>query len=292
MLRPWVIACVVAALVLGAALFSMMNRDLVACRNDLVEVPEPEGWRAWPILPDLGGYRIESEPGACVGHGLQCGMIETELRNASLCPRGGVSLDGWFDGNIYQSPSEIALRESNGTFVAAGHSGMSPSDEERFVIAFRPRTGPPHLVFQHLRVAGACLVLALALLRLLAGGFKARRLVRRAADYRDATRYKPGQRDESGTITFADGSPPVASTGGRGPVLVRVTGVSRGSYRVAEKTSAAEIVPGDVLMLCRELAEHERDELRRAFRTAVAIAVLLLVVAMAVSFFDALKNIS
>ncbi len=31
-----------------------------------------------------------------------------------------MSLDTWFNGSIYQNESDIALRESNGTFVASG----------------------------------------------------------------------------------------------------------------------------------------------------------------------------
>jgi hypothetical protein len=67
---------------------------------------------------------------------------------------------------------------------------------------------------------------------------------------------------------------------------VRVTGVTPGSYRVAQNTTAAEIVEGDVLMLSRELTERATRELRRAWKIAVGIGLMLFAVANLVSFLE------
>lgn len=131
------LGCGIMGCILAALLSSIVASDVVRCRSELRALPEPAGWRGFPILDNLGGYHVAGERGPCVGHGIQCGMRNAELRFEGVCPREGLSLRSWFDENgIYASASDIRLRASEGTFVASSLRGK----EERYIGAFRPVT--------------------------------------------------------------------------------------------------------------------------------------------------------
>ncbi|MGH7328461.1 MAG: hypothetical protein ACREJX_08935, partial [Polyangiaceae bacterium] len=148
-LRPWAIA-MIALFAIFSLLLAVDIRDATWCRGDALEaLAVPATWSSFSLLPKLGGFEIESERGDCVGHGIQCGMIDTELRDAHVCPREGVSLDAYFDGDIYQSAGDISLRETAGTFVATSHSSMTPGAAETPVVAFRRAPHGARLTFAH-----------------------------------------------------------------------------------------------------------------------------------------------
>lgn len=165
-LGGWARVCAVSALVCVVWLARLLHRDVVMCRDELTTVSEPVGWRTWPVVAKDAPYTIEGTKRNCVGHGLQCGLTNTELRTPNLCPRGGVSLDGYFNGSIYQSTTDIVLRESNGTTVASGLQHTPPTDAEaKFIVAFRPHRSFAHPVFVHV----ASLFEAVVLTALLTG---------------------------------------------------------------------------------------------------------------------------
>jgi hypothetical protein len=283
-LAAWASGCIAVALVFGTALALIAPPDFVLCRDELRRVPEPADWRAWPVLADLGGYGIEGKRVNCVGHGLQCGLAGTELRNKRLCPRSGVSLDAWFNGSIYQSKSDIHLRGSKGTFVVSGHEaiaeeGGTPATpaEERFVVAFREPAAIAHPAFERLGTEMLSLTSLGAIVGVAVAGARARRLLTRAEGYRDGTRYKVGHRDGSGAIVFADGLPSLASSGAPGPVLVRVSAITAGTYRDAPATTAHEIVEGELDVVCERLHGRAATTLRTACLACFAVGVTLVV---------------
>jgi hypothetical protein len=264
-----------------------MDRDIVVCRQELVAAPEPSDWRSWPVVPDLGGHVIAGNLGDCVGHGLLCGKVSAELRSPELCPRAGVSLDGWFTGSIYQHDYDVSVRESNGTFVVTGNceKGMGPAcagagfehGKEIFLAAFRRHGGVARPVFVHTWVERIVLLFAPTLSVLLVAAVRARRAIRRAAEYRDTSRYRSGTRDATGTVTFHDETPPLVAPGAAGPVLVRVAAVSTGGYRLAPQTIADVVVDGDRDSVCGDLIARATATLRRATLGGSAFVVIVFV---------------
>jgi hypothetical protein len=236
----------------------------------LRSVREPAGWREWPLLPALGRYYLRYDRGPCVGHGLQCGLENAILVDDGPHYRRGVSLKEWFDRQgIYGAKRDIALRGSGRVVVVTGVS--SGTTEPAFVTAFDSESVSTDFAFQHgeTRLVALCVSAALALL--LGASAVASRLVMRARSLLDASRYRPGTRDEQGTIAFRDGTPSIAlGNDGRspvlaGPVLVRVRNVSHGSYRAAPTAHAASILDGDAPTLARQARYRASRALRVGF---------------------------
>lgn len=168
-LRPWWIATFVFIAIFGA-LLAVDLRDTTFCKGDELRiVPVPPAWASFTALPGLGGYDITGEEVSCIGHGIQCGLIDTELHDPKVCPREGVTLDAYFDGDIYQSTGDIRLYESGGTFVATSHSSMTRADPEKPVVAFVRVPHDARLVFRHAHPKLRAEVFAWVLLLLVAG---------------------------------------------------------------------------------------------------------------------------
>jgi hypothetical protein len=294
-LRGWAIAATGLGLFF-AALLSCTVRGVAECNAELRVVAEPRDWRSWPELRDLGGYRVEGER-LMQKYGL--GMRNTELRDDALCPRGGVSLDGWFSGgpdpSYMRTAAEVHLRALDGTFVASAAAQHGPAEpaltEEKFVVAFRRETGR-RFRFVSARTEGFALAFLVGLVGLIAGAFVGRLSVIGARKYPDLTRYKPGNRIPSGEILFDDGSPPLRPPGEAGasghvagPVLVRVDGTTDGSYRTAPSTKATRIATGDAATLCRAASVRARAVLRGASLFAMVV-LLACAVAVIVQWVD------
>lgn len=261
--RFWAVWCAGFALVVVVALSVLAGRDVVFCRNDLGTVPEPAGWRSWPILPKLGGFRIKASSDC---YGGVCTLSNTKLGTSDLCPPGGLSLDKWFRDR--ERRSDIALRESHGIYVAAGEKDRShgPVAPEVFLVAFRRHTTIVHPVFKHAWVMPVSLFLLVVLAFMIAIGRKALLLLRRRHRYRDPALYTPGIRDEAGMITFGDGTRSLVAPGPPGPVLVRLAPAADGGYRVAASAEASEVIEGEVDELCIGLEERAAAIVRKLGR--------------------------
>jgi hypothetical protein len=242
-------ACFAALLASGVAI----NVD--ACNAELEIVPEPSDWRGWPKLADLGGYRID---GLTMDMRYQNGSPETELRDDGLCPRGGVSLDRWFDfesrPGYRRIKEDVSLSGSGETRVASAVQVDRPSTdtvvEPTFIVAFRRNAGW-RLRFESSLARDFAAAFGVGVLGIFAAAALARRTLVAVRSYEETARYKPGVRDASGVVVFDDGSPPLMALHRTndlvpGPVLVRVTGTTSGGYRVAPSTSGARIVEGDI----------------------------------------------
>jgi len=290
LLLRWVLAWAVLASVLVVALRWVVVHDVVTCSKVLRSVPEPAGWRDWPELRDLGGYRVDGSSGPCVGHGQLCGVMGAQLRDDQVCPDAGVWLDTWFGGRgIYASPRDVQVHASGGTFVVSALSvdyGGEPSEPQVFLGAFQPLKEAKRAAFSTQHGMFSAILLALALAGGLAAGLDAWRRVRRATAYLDRARFRPGTRDASGALVLSDGSLPPFLPGteehpaeGRpGPVLVRVIEVTDGTYREAPSAHVAEVVDGDAPTLARMAVARARRNLRRAFHGGVALLVVMLLV--------------
>ena len=257
-IRLWAAICGQFAIMFAAGLFLAIKGDAVMCSAKLVSLPEPAGWRAWQKLEGMGGYVVEHESVNCVGHGIQCGLVDTELREVDLCPRSGVSLDSFFNGSIYQGEFDLSLFASSGVTVVSHHNGMQfegkdqgpTPDDETFLAAFRRQKTITHPAFQNVGPMWLSASFAIALIGLVFSGISARRELLRAAMLRDSPLYRSGTRDKSGAITFDDGTAPIASRGASeqhvvGPVVVRIAAISAGHYRESPSTVARDIVDGD-----------------------------------------------
>jgi hypothetical protein len=291
LLLRWAVAWAVLASVLVVALRWVVVNDVVTCSKELRSAPEPAGWRAWPELPELGGYRVEGESGPCVGHGQLCGVMGAELRDDRVCPGAGVWLDTWFGGRgIYASPRDVHLHASGGTFVVSAlgvdYGGPPDSKEQVFLGAFQPVKEARHPAFSTQHGMLSAILLAVALAGGLAAGLDAWRRAARATAYLDRARFRPGTRDASGALVLSDGSlPPILpgtdehpADGRPGPVLVRVMEVRGGSYRQAPSAHVAEVVDGDAPTLARTAVARARTNLRRAFTGGVALLLTMLLV--------------
>jgi hypothetical protein len=139
-LDRWTLSAAVLAVTTAGALALALSSSVVTCDAVLVRVPEPACWRAWPVEDGLGGFSIEGEP---LMRKYNLGLFATELRDPGLCPRGGVSLDGWFASgpqpSMHRTRAEIRLRRAGDVWVASGQAMESASED--FVTAFTRRTG-------------------------------------------------------------------------------------------------------------------------------------------------------
>jgi hypothetical protein len=290
---------VATAALLGAfsagALALVLHDHVVACHAELSTVWEPSGWRSWPLEMGLGTYTVEGEP-LMVKY--QLGLIETDLRDPGLCPRGGVSLDGWFvhgpQPSMYRSRSELRLRRGDGVWVVSGLD-PTPPQKEVFIVAFRRDFGR-RLAFTSGRAAALSLALASVLALTAAGLAFARRVQREARRYADASIYKPGRRNTAGAITFDDGSAPIAperSPEARpaGPVLVRVAATRAGTYREAPSTRAMAVVTGDAETLASAAVARATSSLGAAATTSIVILAAALLIGSCMAVGDVMRSI-
>ena len=157
------------ALALAAALPFVLSGALTAsrCRLSLVEVAEPPGWRAWPLLSGLSGYQVRDlEPYVDLGwaswrpHALG----DARLFGNGVCAERGLSLSSWFHSSIgaayMRNERELTLRRAPNrqVVVVAGQMEAASSDPGplTFVTAFAPDRDGPFLFF--LRVVAPPLV--------------------------------------------------------------------------------------------------------------------------------------
>lgn len=256
---------------LGILLLAIVGRYLVFCDTELVTVSEAPGWERWRTLQDLGPFTLVGERGPCVGHGIQCGLSETELRNAHVCPRCGVSLDAWYGPRgIYGSPRDISLREHEGTYavVAREVDGSDP----KLVVAFereksfmRPSLGahPTEALF-----------LSLALGVLAVGALVARRDERRVYELEDPTRFRPATVD-GGRVILDDAAEAYVLSDGSVPpgrVLVRERPPTTTDYRTTRTIAASDIVRVDPAIVRELFAGQAANARQLAFALAVVCA--------------------
>jgi hypothetical protein len=267
------IVCTAMCAVYAGLLTRALVRDVLVCDGVLHAVPKPSGWRAWPLLPNGGGYHM---------HLLGLHTSEEELRSDDLCPEGGLSIDHerWPEKEPLPDSwkGEMRVHEKEGVFVYAYVAGsatalpLRPVDEA-FAVAFRRETGK-RLWF----TSKNAMVLALALVVGLAGMLTTLALTwrawRTAHAYRDPSRYKPGRRDATGAIAFNDGSTRAFAAGADGPVLVEVSGTTDGSFRVAPSTRLKRVLAGTAESLSEAATERTQAWLRRGIVWGIALGLM------------------
>ena len=267
-MRSWAKRCALLAVVIASLLAIVVARNLVVCDGALEPMSGAPGWETWSVLPGLGPFTLAAEHEPCVGHHVQCGLSETELRDPQLCPRCGVSLDAWYGPRgIYGTPQDIELREHGGTYavVARDSSAKSP----QLVVAFTRQTGVarPALATR----TTEAFFLAVALLVLAGGAFVARRERRRLHAFEDRTRFRPAT-VEAGRVVLDDDPEPYVladATVAPGRVLVRERPRTTTDYRTTRTIDTADLVHADPAIV-RELAEGMASDARRiAFVLAV-----------------------
>jgi hypothetical protein len=197
-----------------------------------------------------------------------------------------------------RTTSEVSLRGSGEIRVVSAVRGdvSSASAGETFIAAFR-RVSGWRLRFVSPRAAGFAAAFGVGLVALLATAIAARKAIASARSYLDTSLYKPGTRDASGSVVFDDGSPPLATPSetnashlATGRVLVRVSGATAGSYRVAPSTSAVRVLVGDAESLARDAREVARTRLSTACWCAVAFLAAIAATALYLAFGDATRD--
>ncbi|WP_394847653.1 hypothetical protein LZC95_09340 [Pendulispora brunnea] len=293
-LRRWAMSTCVLAMLLIGVIVIMASRSVVRCHATLEPLPEPDGWRTWPVAPQDGGYGISVAVRTWNSKPIR---ETTRLDDDEVCPRAGIVLDDTsldFLTQYERHREEIQIREKNGVFVVSGDghalveprknadAKAAPPPMENFLAAFRRRADSR---FAWTSTASLVVVIGIgiALVGILASALLARHKFIRGCRYHDANRFKQGTLDPSGVIRFADGSAPIhvaPSESGRDEVvLVQLTGEGRGDYRTAPSTGAASIVPGTAGYLARLAFERASGHLRGAFLWSAVVILLSLVVA-------------
>jgi hypothetical protein len=135
-LGAWGAAC---ALLAGALVLLGLVRFHADAYAKLRTIPEPAGWQQWPVLPSLGGYALDHDPGACVGHGLLCGWTNVLLSERGLWLRRGVSLDRLYGQSLNADPPSV--RGSGKMRVVSG-PGVA-------IVAFETGTTSGSIAFRH-----------------------------------------------------------------------------------------------------------------------------------------------
>jgi hypothetical protein len=144
-LRAWALLGL-SALVTGLLLVRAVRT--APCAAALHELPEPAGWRAWPVLGGLAGYTVvDLDPphqSGCTSWRPQ-GLGDARLAGPHVCAERGVRLQSWFErwDSYRRVPAELAVRRDpkGDSFVVAGQMDRhesQPHGEEVFVVAFRP----------------------------------------------------------------------------------------------------------------------------------------------------------
>jgi hypothetical protein len=294
-LRLWLLLAAALAALAAGALALIVSKSIVVCDAELSTTTKPDRWQGWPVEEGLGGFEIDGRT-MIFKYGL--GLEDTELRDPGLCPRGGVSLDGWFVGgpqpNIYRSQREIRLRREGGVWVVSGIDRMAP-EKEVFIVAFTRQVGR-RLAFTSGR-AEALSIALLALLAITALGLRSARGARReASSYGDIVVYKPGVRDAAGLISFDDGTPPIPperadGPHAAGPVLVRVAARRFGSFREAPSTRATAVLTGDAETLAEAVIARATASVRSAVTAGVVILVVAALVGACLAVGDELRNV-
>ncbi len=270
-MRSWAKHCALLAAVLASLLSIIVTQNLVVCDAALAPTSGAPGWETWSVLPGLGPFTLAAEHEPCVGHHVQCGLSETELRDPQLCPRCGVSLDAWYGPRgIYGTERDIEVRERAGAYaVVARESTAKPP---QLVAAFTRKTGlaRPALAAR----TTEAFFLALALLVLAVGAFVARRARRRMHAFEDRTRFRPAT-VEGGRVVLDDDAEPYALadiTVAPGRVLVHERPRATTDYRTTRTLAAADLVRIDPAIV-RALAEGMASDARRlAFVLAVVLS--------------------
>jgi hypothetical protein len=215
LLAGW--ACLAAVLIAIALLLSSSAR-VVRCDAALGELPEPSGWRSWPVVPGLAGYTVvDLEPYRYPGYTSwrPHGLTKPRLTGRGVCPERGASLDSWF--GLYDSyrrlPEELRVRRSPTSDVLAVTGQVDlymdhPLGDETFVVAFRPIRDA--WLTRALPLAPQLLLAVLSLLATLVGLRVAHRELGRARDAKKPG-YDEHQRDPALDLELEDGWMPVSA---------------------------------------------------------------------------------
>jgi hypothetical protein len=121
------------------------------CRENIVPLPEPVGWRDWPR--EKAGAASENQPGTLFGytftydtlelHPMPAGIVNTHLTDPKLCPSSSVTLSGWFSGDRWwtRGPGQLTLHRGpkDGIIVISGSGSLPGESADTFVTAFARR---------------------------------------------------------------------------------------------------------------------------------------------------------
>jgi len=165
--RAWFIAgWITVGGIVGLALLAGPS-SIVACTTQVREVPEPEGWRAWPVTSEssMGGL------GVCPDSSVT--RVTRALAEATVAPR--VDRRVWLRQNRDQ-----------GLVVIASVPTAQEAPSERFVLAFHAEHGR-RLAFASRGAAAGAGVLGLSMALMLTGLVVARRRLRPAASREGAS---------------------------------------------------------------------------------------------------------
>jgi hypothetical protein len=235
-----------------------------------IRVPEPEGWTDWP---DVRGYETVYDVGGCFGHGAVCNWENVYVVEMFALLSGGVSLGSLYGQSATSGPLPRVHASGSVRTVSISSAGTP-----RFVAAFDASKTTGAVRFRHDRTRLAIESCAGALALLVAFALYGRRFTLGMRRFEDPTRFRPGTLS-SGTIAFADGTPPLTLGDAEavrlpaGPVLVGVEAVEAGTYRVAANTRASVIVPGDA----EAVVGAREARLARLMRTTFWTAMLIFV---------------
>jgi hypothetical protein len=265
----------VAVLGIGSLFAEAVKRDVVVCEESLPPVPEPTGWKSWPVAPELGGFGLSYWLALPK---YQRGYNDVSLVELGVCPGDGASLEPWFVGepgdpsSSQRHPSELRVRHSPDGAVHVVSGRVDGAGPEQFVTAFR-RHRERRVALLSWRAAACLGIDALAFVVLLAGIVRAVRKLRLACRVLDPGRFEPATRDGGGNLrTGASVVTTDGPTGGvPGDVMVRVVTSRPGDYRTPPSLHAAEVVDGGRQDASRSAARASS----RAVASAMGLALLL-----------------
>jgi hypothetical protein len=148
--RLWSVVSLVAVL----AVFASLRAQIVdVCRGRLLEVPEPDGWRALPEIPSKpGGSRLGDRfafRSTTATPGADPGSRGLTLYDPEFCASSGVALARWFEAeplrDDHRVPNELHLRESatTGILIVSGQAWAGPATPEQqlHLASFRREPG-------------------------------------------------------------------------------------------------------------------------------------------------------
>lgn len=142
-----------AALVVLLLAVGLYDRIVEVCAGRMVEVGEPNGWRALPeIQSNADGSRLGDRfrfRGTTADPGSGLGSTGVVLVDPTVCESAGVGLERWFETGpppVYSRvPSELRLREdpTSGVFTVSGKAwaGPAPPEQQTHVVSFRRELG-------------------------------------------------------------------------------------------------------------------------------------------------------
>jgi hypothetical protein len=280
--RKRAILCVALGVALAALAAERIVNDAYV---ELRAGPEPAGWREWPVLSDLDGYRFSDDHGGC---GLNQWSNEVLNDDRGLLPRG-ISLDvghgadrAWPEDRT-GDPSALSVRGAGEMRVVTVTEPRSSTDT--FVVAFERGAVSHSLGFHHPGSEGFVVFVVAALTLLLGSAVVSAHYLAASRAFRDPSRFRPALRDAFNTIVFHDDTPPIAlgnhasRRASPGPVLVRVTKVEPGTYRSPPTTHARSILDGDA----QSLSLARRGRVASALWVALVASLFLLFLAVFVA---------